>query len=237
MWETLYNPNFNPLEFEGVRNQAGLITSIEIAELTGKMHKHVMEAIRKMEPAWESERGTNFRLSQIREKISNNGYKLRPCYLLTKTESLFIATKFNDVARARLVIRWENLETAQLSLQTPRQETKLLVTEREILRKGDEIRRVEIERENAPADGCFTMSEIAKDLDTTVKELNKLLVKEGVQYYNGGRYKLNEDYQNSGLAQERSFHYYTLDGEKKERLYLVWTHEGAEFVKEIFCRQ
>ena len=24
MWETLYNPNFNPLEFEGFRNQAGL---------------------------------------------------------------------------------------------------------------------------------------------------------------------------------------------------------------------
>ena len=54
------------------------ITSIEIAELTGKMHKHVMEAIRKMEPAWESERGTNFRLSQIREKISNNGYNRLP---------------------------------------------------------------------------------------------------------------------------------------------------------------
>ena len=113
------------------------ITSIEIAELTGKMHKHVMEAIRKMEPAWESERGTNFRLSQIREKISNNGYKLRPCYLLTKTESLFIATKFNDIARARLVIRWENLETAQPKLQTPRQEPNLLVTEQEILRRGE----------------------------------------------------------------------------------------------------
>ena len=24
LWETLYNPNFNPLEFEGVRRQAGL---------------------------------------------------------------------------------------------------------------------------------------------------------------------------------------------------------------------
>ena len=24
LWETLHNPNFNPLEFEGVRNQAGL---------------------------------------------------------------------------------------------------------------------------------------------------------------------------------------------------------------------
>ncbi|MBQ5548098.1 MAG: Rha family transcriptional regulator, partial [Prevotella sp.] len=28
------------------------MTSLEIAELTGKQHKHVMEAIRKMEPAW-----------------------------------------------------------------------------------------------------------------------------------------------------------------------------------------
>ena len=213
------------------------ITSIEIAELTGKQHKNVMQSIRNMEPAWEAERGLKFQLSQIREKISNNGYKLRPCYVLTKTESLFVATKFNDVARARLVIRWEELEKAQLKLQGNHHETKLLVTEKEILRKGDEIRRQEIEKENAPADGCFTMSEIAKDLYTTVKDLNKMLVKEGVQYYNGGRYRMTEDYQNSGLAQERSFHYFTLEGEKKERLYLVWTHEGAEFIKEIFYRQ
>ena len=213
------------------------ITSIEIAELTGKQHKNVMQSIRNMEPAWEAERGLKFQLSQIREKITNNGYKLRPCYVLTKTESLFVATKFNDVARARLVIRWEELEKAQLKLQGNHQETKLLVTEKEILRKGDEIRRQEIEKENAPADGCFTMSEIAKDLDTTVKELNKMLVKEGVQFYNGGRYKICEEYQNSGLAQERSFHYFTLEGEKKERLYLVWTHEGAEFIKEIYYRQ
>ena len=91
LWETLYNPNFNPLEFEGFRNQAGLITSIEIAELTGKMHKHVMEAIRKMEPAWESERGTNFRLSQIREKISNNGYNRLP-EVFTKEDVISVRT-------------------------------------------------------------------------------------------------------------------------------------------------
>ena len=218
-------------------NNKEYITSIEIAELTGKMHKDVMRAIRNMEPAWEAERGRKFALSQLREKIANNGYKLRPCYLLTKTESLFIATKFNDVARARLVLRWEELEHEQLKLQSNRSEMKLLVTEQELLRKGDEIRRQEIEKENAPADGCFTMSEIAKDLDTTVKELNKMLVREGVQYYNGGRYKLNERYENSGFAQERAFHYFALDGEKKERSYLVWTPEGAEFIKEIYFRQ
>ena len=29
------------------------MTSIEIAQLTGKLHKDVMKAIRNMEPAWE----------------------------------------------------------------------------------------------------------------------------------------------------------------------------------------
>ena len=31
---------------------AGRMTSLEIAQVTGKMHKDVMKAIRNMEPAW-----------------------------------------------------------------------------------------------------------------------------------------------------------------------------------------
>ena len=38
------------------------ITSLEIAKLTGKQHKNVMQAIRNMESAWERERGRNFAL-------------------------------------------------------------------------------------------------------------------------------------------------------------------------------
>ena len=41
-------------------------------------------------------------------------------------------------------------------------------------------------------------------------------------------------YEGRGLAKERAFHFYSLDGEKKERLYLVWTPEGVEFIKELF---
>jgi hypothetical protein len=32
--------------------------------------------------------------------------------VLTKTECLYIATKFNDETRAKLVLRWEELERA-----------------------------------------------------------------------------------------------------------------------------
>ena len=86
------------------------MTSLEIAQVTGKMHKDVMKAIRNMEPAWESERGRKFALMQQREEIPNGGYRLRPVFVLSKTECLYVATKFNDVARARLVLRWEELE-------------------------------------------------------------------------------------------------------------------------------
>ena len=83
------------------------MTSLEIAEITGKQHSHVMEAIRKMEPAWEKVSESKFRLASYTDAQG----KERPCYSLTKRECLFIATKFNDEARAKLVIRWEQLET------------------------------------------------------------------------------------------------------------------------------
>lgn len=59
-----------------------------------------------------------------------------------------------------------------------------------------------------------------------------MLVADGVLYWNGGRYKLTPRYADSGLAKERSFHYYALDDEKKERKYLVWTAEGVEFIRQ-----
>ena len=86
------------------------MTSLEIAELTGKQHCHVMEAIRKMEPAWVKVNQSKFRLIEY----TDNRGRLKPCYQLTKTECLYIATKFNDEARAKLVHCWEEQERAQV---------------------------------------------------------------------------------------------------------------------------
>ena len=51
--------------------KAQTMTSLEIAELTGKQHKHVIEAIRKMEPAWEKVHGSKFRLMRREVAIGN----------------------------------------------------------------------------------------------------------------------------------------------------------------------
>ena len=97
-----------------VNENQHMMTSLEIAEVTGKPHNDVLKAIRKMEPAWAKVAQGNFSLGHYQDA---NG-QLRPCYQLTKTETLYIATKFNDEARARLVLRWEELEQERLDFGT-----------------------------------------------------------------------------------------------------------------------
>ena len=217
-------------------NGEQIITSLDIAKLTGKEHRNVLRDIRNMEPAWEKLHQLKFEQMQIRENLPNNGYRLRTVYALTKLECLYIATKYDDVSRARLVLRWEELEKEDVRRKKEEVSAspKLLTTEREILRKGDEIRRGQIEKENAPADGCFTISEVAEMLKTSVKELNQFLVKQDIQFRRDGRYYLTPKYEGSGFAKERAFHYFSLEGEKKERFYLVWTPEGMEFIRHLY---
>ena len=207
------------------------ITSLEIASVTGKQHKHVMEAIRKMEPAWKLERGSNFRLSQIQEKIPNGGYKLRPCYLLDKAESLFIATKFNDVARARLVLRWAELEKAHRG-QSPCA-PKMLETEADILKRSDEILKREISAANESATGCFTMKQVARGLRMTYRDLCKLLEDHHVMTRVKGSYELLPPYSLMGYEAYRYHQAYRLDGDRRQRRYMVWTAEGLAFVKRF----
>ena len=82
------------------------MTSLEIAEVTGRNHKDVMRSIREMEEAWVKVNGRKFALVEYKDAKG----EMRPCYSLSKTECLYIATKFNDEARAKLVLRWEELE-------------------------------------------------------------------------------------------------------------------------------
>ena len=86
----------------GETSEPQRMTSLEIAELTGKNHFDVLRAIRKMEPAWEKVQGSKFACLQKTYDLPNGGKKMMPYYQLTKTECLYIATKFNDEARARL---------------------------------------------------------------------------------------------------------------------------------------
>ena len=204
------------------------MTSLEIAELTGKQHKHVMEAIRKMEPAWEKVCGSNFRLTSRTIVQPNGGTREVPCYQLTKTECLYIATKFNDEARAKLVLRWEELEMEDIRRKMS--EVRCLPEPKEILRLADEIIGEGLRMVNEPAEDTLTATQVAKTFNMTVYDFNAVLADMGIQYRRGGHWNIAEELEGRGYTALRTHVGYSLKGVKKIRTYMTWTLDGLRFL-------
>jgi Rha family phage regulatory protein len=202
------------------------MTSLEIAEVTGKQHKNLMRDIRNMEAAWEKVNGLKFELVDYTDSKGEQ----RPCYSLSKMECLYIATKFNDEARAKLVIRWQQLEQERITQKCVR---KLLVTDEDVMNEAQRIIGRTIVSFNKHADGCITASDIAEAIGMEVKDLNSFLTDKKVQKWTRGQYRLTPEYEGLGLAQDRLFIYYSKDGKQKERTYLVWTPKGAEMIIKL----
>ena len=211
--------------------QEQTMTSLEIAELTGKQHKHVMEAIRKMEPAWMNVAGSNFRLGSYKDANS----QLRPCYLLTKSECLYIATKFNDEARARLVLRWQELEMAERSekLRVKSEKRGMLLlgcSDEEILEEADDIIGEELQELNKYTANCYSPTDIGKVYGMDGRDLNSFLCDIGIIRWTHGQWMLTPKYRNQGLTETKSFIYHGNNGRRKTQSRLVWTEKGREFV-------
>ena len=202
------------------------MTSLEIAELTGKQHNYLMKAIRKMEPAWEKVSQGKFAQSSRMVVQPNGGVREFPCYVLTKTECLYIATKFNDEARAKLVLRWQELE-----LQEQQRQQQLCLPEpKKILALADEIIGEGLRLLNAPAEDTLTATQVAKTFNMTVWDFNCVLRDMGIQYRRYGRWNICDDLADRNLVRQRTHVSYSLKGEKKVKVYMTWTLDGLRFL-------
>ena len=202
------------------------MTSLEIAELTGKQHNYLMKAIRKMEPAWEKVSQGKFAQSSRMVVQPNGGVREFPCYVLTKTECLYIATKFNDAARAKLVLRWQELE-----LQEQQRQQQLCLPEpKQILALADEIIGEGLRLLNAPAEDTLTATQVAKTFNMTVWDFNCVLRDMGIQYRRYGRWNICDDLADRNLVRQRTHVSYSLKGEKKVKVYMTWTLDGLRFL-------
>ena len=198
------------------------MTSLEIAELTGKQHKDVMKAIRNMEPAWLKVNGRKFALVEYQDKKG----ELRPCYLLTKIECLYIATKFNDEARAKLVLRWQQLELAEQE----RRQQLCLPSPQKILALADEIIGEQLQEMNEPAEDTLTATQVAKTFNMTVWDFNCILRDMGIQYRRNGHWNISDDLADRDLVRLRTHISYSLKGEKKVKVYMTWTMSGLRYL-------
>ena len=80
------------------------MTSLEIAEVTGREHKNVMRDIRNILDQGVAE--LNFELGYYIDK--NN--QQRPMYTLTKKGCLILASGYDALLREKIINRWEELE-------------------------------------------------------------------------------------------------------------------------------
>ena len=234
------------------------MSSLEIAKLTGKSHNDVMKAIRKMEPAWEKVHEGKFSLMYREVEIGNGAKRQDPYYELTKTECLYVATKFNDEARAKLVIRWEELEKKALAnmLQLPdftnpaeaarawaqeyEHKTTLMIENKRLEEENIQlaVENQELKNDKNYLDlimrskALLTISQIAQDYGMSGKALNKKLADMGIQYSINGQWILYAKYKDCGYVSSRSIDITRADGRPDVVLHTEWTQAGRKFLYE-----
>lgn len=236
------------------------MTSLQIAEITGKPHNDVMKAIRKMEPAWQKVQGGNFSLMQEEVETNNGGHKMRPYYSLNKEECLYIATKFNDEARAKLIKRWKELEEQskpsvpqnylealkslvkseeekqQLALQNKRQQATILTISKENTELGNKIiemlPKVSYYDQILQSDATMTITQIAQDYGMSAIKLNLLLSDMRIQHKVRGQWILYGQFLHGGYVHSRAIDIIRSDGRHDVKYNTEWTTKGRIFLYE-----
>lgn len=237
------------------------MTSLQIAEITGKPHNDVMKAIRKMEPAWQKVQEGNFSLMQEEVETNNGGHKMRPYFSLNKEECLYIATKFNDEARAKLIKRWKELEEQhqkpsvpqnylealkslvkaeeekqQLALENKKQQEQILTISKTNMELGNKITemlpKVSYYDKILQSNATMTVTQIAQDYGMSAMRLNKELESMRIQYKVRGQWILFAQFLEGGYVHSRAVEILRSDGRHDVKYNTEWTTKGRIFLYE-----
>ena len=231
------------------------MTSLQIAEITGKPHADVMKAIRKMEPAWSKINEGNFSLVEYKDKKGET----RPCYSLNKEECLYIATKFNDEARAKLIKRWKELEEQhqkpsvpqnylealkslvkaeeekqQLALENKQQQATILTISKENMELGNKITemlpKVSYYDQILQSNATMTITQIAQDYGMSAVRMNKELESMRIQHKVRGQWILYGKFLTGGYVHSRAVDIIRSDGRHDVKYNTEWTTKGRIFL-------
>lgn len=150
------------------------MSSLEIAELTGKRHDAILRDIRNLLRQGVS--AHNFVETSYKDKSNRQS----PCFELTKKGCLILASGYDAVLREKIIDRWEQLELEKRKPQTPQtylEALKALVSsEQEKQRLAQE--KKQLEEKNAKlqpkadfADKAFQAENSKVDISMSAKIL------------------------------------------------------------------
>lgn len=227
------------------------MSSLQIAEITGKLHTNILRDIRNL-----LEQGINEINFELVEYTDKKGEK-RSCYNLTKKGCLILASGYNALLREKIINRWEELEMQNKNgnFQIPKTYSEALMIaakqaeQLEIAQSTIDQQAVTIDLQNqelttqAPkvqyydnvlqSKSTYTTTQIAKELGMSARQLNKKLQTLKFIFHQSGMWMLTAKYQNKGLATTKTYSYTNSIGQTCTNTATVYTEKGREFIHSL----
>ena len=228
------------------------MTSVEIAEVTGKQHAHIMRDIRNLLDRGVNE--SNFGLVEYKDKKG----EARPMYELTPKGCLILASGYDPVLREKIVNKLDEYqqkeranmlqlpdftnpaEAARAWAQEYEQKTTLMIENKRLEEENIQlaVENQELKNDKNYLDlimrskALLTISQIAQDYGMSGKALNKKLADMGIQYSINGQWILYAKYKDCGYVSSRSIDITRTDGRPDVVLHTEWTQAGRKFLYE-----
>ena len=186
------------------------MTSLEIAELTGKQHQHVMRDVRALLD--QGVDASNFGLTSYTDKSNRQS----PCYMLTKKGCLILASGYDALLREKIINRWEELETKERTggfvvPQTFSQALMLAARQQEEIERQQKAIEAKDRKiaEDAPK-VVFSDAVVGSRSSCLIGELAKILTQNGCRI---GQNRLFEKLRNEGYLGTKG-EYYNIPNQK-----------------------
>ena len=209
------------------------IDSREVAEMIEVRHDNLVKKIRNYQQILDSSKLRSQDFFVPRTYI-NSQNKEQPCYLLTKKGCEMVANKLTGekgvIFTAKYVNRFEEMEkhikqqiTAPVLPNNYLEALEQLVSEvklNEQLTFENKQLKLKLGCNRPEGNRLYSIEEIAKEHNTSARDLNRLLYNAGVQYTRKGRWYLYRKYKNKGYTKD--FHGW-----------LKWTNEGKLFIEQL----
>lgn len=226
------------------------MTSLQIAEVTGKMHKHILRDIKNLIDKGASE--TNFGLTSYSDKQG----KSQPMYNLTPKGCLILASGYNVVLREKIVDKLEEYQqkerttiTALPDFTNPAEAARAWAEQFELkeleAKRADEAEAqvlelsAEIEQMQPKVSyydtilaskATVTTTQIAQDYGMTAVKLNKILEDLRVQHKVNGQWILYAPYITQGYVHSKPVNITRSNGDADIKYNTEWTQKGRLFL-------
>lgn len=221
-----------------ITSNTATMSSLEIAELTGKQHKDVMADIRNMCQQLE------IQSAQFSADYKDARGRIQPCFNLDRYHTEILVTGYDIKRRAAVIKRWYDLETQQApaipktyaeALQLAADQAKQIEAQEKQLALATP--KAEFYDAVTQSDDAISMDEVAKVLNLPGLGRNKLfkLLREKGVLQTGG-VKHNQPYQrhvDAGRFRLVETSWVADNGDVRVNLKTVVLQKGLDYIRKI----